>query len=525
MPAVTNVKKLTYRLTTERAADGSEQGYSRLLINCQSIKEAHEMQQLFSDKPHGLECAVLAEASWKAYEQTGPFVVSILINVKKFESPLFPGYNLNKALETILALNTDENMVIMIDEHFMAHLNEGFKFKKEKAIELFSIFGEELERRAAEIHTLSDFSAFIKYANAYQDQELLPMMDQFGEFEDGDKIKEQIIRARAQQAQKIKLPKKEIPPKSHSSWPNREELQRELSSNDCGSIEEKINQFQKIMPQLMKPHWANYQKKHISPTECNEFELKIGYLRKMASYCSLPVRKPLGDLIEHLAVLLEHQLKVLLHAIASKEVEAKKLITSLENAVKTTNTDTEVVRQEESNPLVANNEEVDRAQEVKKVILKEQCILLIAQIAAENVGKYDTQTGVFCKKYGKKIHEGAEDLNSLLEMLKTIYASVTSEEMQAVKEQIKRLENKSQGFFGTFSGCTEKAKLIQSAVGTVPLLERAHVFSNEKNDNCNQVRIALASHRISWTNPLDKAQHVIAEVAAHSFKELHFRFK
>jgi hypothetical protein len=466
-----------------------------------------------------MECAVLSESTWMAYGQTGPFVVSALINVKKFESPLFPGYDLNKALKTILALTTDK---MVIDEHFMAHLNGGFKFKKEKAAELFSIFGEELGRRAAEIQTLSDFSRFIKYANEYQEQDLLPMMDQFGEFEDGDKIEEQLIAAKAQQAQKTKAIQKEIPPKSHSSWPNREELQRELSSNDCGSIEEKINQFQEIMPQMMKPHWANYQKKHSSPTEYYDFQLKIGYLRKMASYCSLPVRKPLGELIEHLAVLLDYQLKMLLHAIASKEADAKKQDTNLENAVKTT--DTEVVRQEESH-LVANIKVLDKEQEVTKAILKEQCILLIAQIAAENVGKYDTQTGVFCKLYGKKIHEGAVDLKSLLELLKTIYASVTSEEMQAVKEQIIRLENKSQGFFGTFSGCTQKAKLIQSAVGKVPLLERAHVFSNEKNADCNQVRMALASHRISWANPLNKGQHVIAEVAADSFKALHFRFK
>ena len=309
-----NIQRLSYLLTQEQSGDGTIQGYSRLLLNCQSKAEAERLQKLFSDNPYRLECSVLLEKDWKTYGQSGPFVLNILVNVKKAESPHSPGLSLNKAVEAILAQNR-VGAIVLVDEHFMTYLNAAFLFKKEKATELFSIFGEEPSEKIAKVKTLADFSVFIKYADSQE--ELLPMMDQFGEFEDAEKIEHLINnlkghntppRAQASNAGAgFHAAAAASPIKTQASaankWGHFAPANNGPLSTEPKLLEAQINQYKDIMPEFMKKQWQAYQEdKSLSA------EATVATLRSMEELCKPVERKPLKDLLEQLATILEKKL-------------------------------------------------------------------------------------------------------------------------------------------------------------------------------------------------------------------------
>ncbi len=178
--------ELSYLLTKEVLAGGEEQSYSRLLITCSSAEEAKRLQTLFSDRPHGMECSLLNKKTIEEYNQKGPFVLNILVNVKKHEAPKNPGYNLNEAVTTILKAGIDD---LVINKDFLKNLEEGYNFKKTKANLLVAIFKLE---KAKTINTYAEFSTFIKGAGSSDEFLDLENVDGFAEFEDCDKLEAQI---------------------------------------------------------------------------------------------------------------------------------------------------------------------------------------------------------------------------------------------------------------------------------------------------------------------------------------------
>ncbi|KGP63450.1 hypothetical protein EP47_09580 [Legionella norrlandica] len=153
--------------------------------------------------------------------------------------------------------------------------------------------------------------------------------------------------------------------------------------------------------------------------------------------------------------------------------------------------------------------------------IKEECEKLIGQIEKAGFGKKDTATQDYCKAVREMVEKGEADfvlMAMILQQLKQIDKSVNSPEMRAIKQQVERLEKNSESFFSI--GNRSKATRIKSAVAKVPLIERIHIFSNESSSTCNKVRIALASHRISFTNSVNKSNKVVSENAAKSFIEV-----
>ncbi|HAT8641740.1 TPA: hypothetical protein JBE16_02535 [Legionella pneumophila subsp. pneumophila] len=153
--------------------------------------------------------------------------------------------------------------------------------------------------------------------------------------------------------------------------------------------------------------------------------------------------------------------------------------------------------------------------------IKEECGKLIRQIENAGLGKHDTATQYYCKAMRDMIEKGKDDyvmMSMNLQQLKQINSAVHSPEMQAIKEQVERLEKNAESLFSI--GNRRKANRIKEAVAHVPLIERIHIFSNENSASCNKVRLALASHRISFTNPINESNRVISENAAKSFTEV-----
>lgn len=150
--------------------------------------------------------------------------------------------------------------------------------------------------------------------------------------------------------------------------------------------------------------------------------------------------------------------------------------------------------------------------------LIEQCSTLLKKIEAQSLGELDSETKDFCymmQNILDKNHDDELALSMALKKIQLTYAAVTSSEMQAIQSQIRRLEMNAQSFFSI--GNRNKIHKIKEAMSQVPLLERMHIFSNEENPCCNKVRIALATHRISFANPIDKHHKVINTKAAKSF--------
>jgi hypothetical protein len=159
--------------------------------------------------------------------------------------------------------------------------------------------------------------------------------------------------------------------------------------------------------------------------------------------------------------------------------------------------------------------------------LRNDCLKSIDKIQKESWGPADQQTVDYCKAMRALIsHSDNKDnfyfLSYQLQQLKEVEKAVTSEEMQAVRGEYQRIQKNAESLFT--SGNTKKAANISAAVCQVPLKDRLHIFSNEKKPECNEVRKALAAHRIRLTSALNSRGNVVESKAAESFKRLNKKY-
>ena len=153
-------------------------------------------------------------------------------------------------------------------------------------------------------------------------------------------------------------------------------------------------------------------------------------------------------------------------------------------------------------------------------LLSEECMNYIKQIRTQAWGSNDTETQDYCEAMADAVNNSKGNfvaLNYNLQKLKETHQAVYSPEMMAIKDQVQRFEQNAQSFFGM--GNQKKANRIINAASHVPLNDRAFIFSNEENPACNEVRKALASHRISFSDPVTDGK-VNLNNAATSYKEV-----
>ncbi|WP_131777336.1 hypothetical protein [Legionella impletisoli] len=159
----------------------------------------------------------------------------------------------------------------------------------------------------------------------------------------------------------------------------------------------------------------------------------------------------------------------------------------------------------------------DEERSSNKEIVRHECQALIEEIRLSkiDVKKPDGIIDKYCiDKSGKLNSASYIGLLKLRQELNATKNAVSSPEIQAIKAQYERLRLAGKKWYGL--GNNRKADKILDAVCNVCLADRLHVFSKEDNPACNQVRIALASHRIYFTNPV-KDGKVVVDDAAKSF--------
>jgi hypothetical protein len=159
--------------------------------------------------------------------------------------------------------------------------------------------------------------------------------------------------------------------------------------------------------------------------------------------------------------------------------------------------------------------------------LRKECLKYIGKIKEESWGSADKQTEDYCKAMSDLInHQDNKDnfyfLSFNLQELQKVEKAVTSPEMLAVKGEYNRIKENVHSIFQV--GNPKKAATISAAVCKVSLLDRAHIFSNEKNSDCNEVRKAFAAHRVSYKKATDSEGKVIENKAAETFKKLNKQF-
>jgi hypothetical protein len=157
--------------------------------------------------------------------------------------------------------------------------------------------------------------------------------------------------------------------------------------------------------------------------------------------------------------------------------------------------------------------------------LKDDCLNLVQMIKDQSWKQHDSETQDYCKAMQEVIKNSTgnfEQLSFAFHQLKEIRDAVYSPEMIAIKTEVDRLQKNAHSFFGV--GNQRKANKIIEAVSKVPLKDRATIFSNENNPLCNEVRKALASHRIGFSNPI-KDDKVDVSQSASSFKSIHQKYK
>ena len=190
---------VAYHLKTESVyGNNNAQTYSRLLIRCSAEKNTDGLAAQLRNR--GLECSTPSKDELTALRECGKFdrdfinndpeisFIEIHVNVKLFEShrnPLTSGYNINQTLEIILKEFSDHN--IQLEKNFKDLIKEGFEVKKRIAAGIIEAYG-----RPQPINHFTDFSLLIKKLN--NDDDILPVMDQFGEFEDCEKIMDTLSR-------------------------------------------------------------------------------------------------------------------------------------------------------------------------------------------------------------------------------------------------------------------------------------------------------------------------------------------
>ncbi|RUR09286.1 hypothetical protein [Legionella sp. km772] len=160
-----------------------------------------------------------------------------------------------------------------------------------------------------------------------------------------------------------------------------------------------------------------------------------------------------------------------------------------------------------------------------------ECQDLIAQLRTMQVSSEDHLLRNYCDEQSFKLSQYKADPEKLAEIKKSLtkyLRAVNSAEMIAIKKEIERLHSMKQSFFGfgpVDSTVINKINSIKAALINVPLLERIHAFSNEQNEQCNQVRIALAEHRHWFRNSaLTDGKVDPTKTAARSFDNLKKQF-
>jgi len=158
-------------------------------------------------------------------------------------------------------------------------------------------------------------------------------------------------------------------------------------------------------------------------------------------------------------------------------------------------------------------------------IYAQEALTLVSEISAKSMGSADIISRNYCDKMRAKIatQDDAKTINELLKELNTVLKAVSSPEMVAVKKQIDRLDTNALQVFGI--GNQKKANKIKQAISEMDLLDRARVFTNENNPNCNEVRKELAAHRIAPIDSVGENSKVDVSKAARSFIEVENELK
>ncbi len=181
-----------------------------------------------------------------------------------------------------------------------------------------------------------------------------------------------------------------------------------------------------------------------------------------------------------------------------------------------------------SSPLLANQDNITPIQSNINDLFNE-CTQLINELSSYKINAEDKLIK-YCKDKKKSINENKDNYIKLKEIhsnLTICINSVNSKEMQAVKKEIELLEKASPRSSGGSSTNSEKIKEIKTVLGKVPLLERIHVFTNEGNEWCNKVRIALATpNKFNSESILTTEGKVdLTKELASSFLNLHSQFE
>ena len=163
---------------------------------------------------------------------------------------------------------------------------------------------------------------------------------------------------------------------------------------------------------------------------------------------------------------------------------------------------------------------IDEKADISKI--REACLELLNKIRKTGLGSNDVKMNEYFKDNFDKIKDNNDDKDFLIKLardLAKMYASVNTNEVVQVKLMIKKLLQRSRGWFGT-KGLVEKARKVTEAFSHTPLEERGRVISERK---ANAVQKTLATHRFFNKNkpqlPM-KGDEIDFKKAAKSYKKI-----
>jgi len=154
--------------------------------------------------------------------------------------------------------------------------------------------------------------------------------------------------------------------------------------------------------------------------------------------------------------------------------------------------------------------------------LHANCLQLLKNIESKSLGATDEVSKTYCAQMAARIEKGGVcALVTIQNELQNTYKAVASPQMEDIKLQIKRLENKdARGWFQSEKGTEEKIVKIKAAVCAVPMMDRQALFTDNK-----QVRDALATNRGVVSRAHLKNGEIDESRAAKSFTDLSKKFK
>lgn len=169
--------KITYKLDQVEAG----LGYSRILI---IDTDKNEIERLRAILPQTFEYTIIQRETLKdEFKEEGESAINILVNKKVAESKqtgVHPGHSVYETLE-ILAEHAAR---FKMDENFIARFQQGLDFKVKIAKNTVGLLGVRVG------DTFKSFSETINQLNKNDD--MLEFLDNFGEFENCDKVAELI---------------------------------------------------------------------------------------------------------------------------------------------------------------------------------------------------------------------------------------------------------------------------------------------------------------------------------------------